>query len=82
MRSSKTLVPPGPKNAISAQKRKRERKENTNESENTQTCSANMNNTTTSVPLSKAFPRVLSDISNTHPQSRRSPFGMWTTYYY
>lgn len=76
MRNTNKEVPSGRKNLLSAQNRKRERTPNTNESENTLTRTANMNNITTSVSLSKLFPRVLSDISNIHPQSRPSPFGM------
>ncbi|KAJ4873974.1 hypothetical protein Rs2_44260 [Raphanus sativus] len=66
MKNSNKDVPPGSEDLIPTQQRKRKRRSNNNESENSQPCTSNMNNTGTSIPLSKAFPRVLSDISNIH----------------
>lgn len=72
MTNTNKELPPESEDLIPSQQRKRKRRSNTNESENTQPCSSNFNNNLTFVPLNKAFPRVLSDISNIHPKETSS----------
>lgn len=71
-------VPPGSHDLISSQQRKRKRRADNNESENTQPCGEASNNISTSVPLRKAFTRVLNDISNIPTNLRFSTVSIGT----
>ncbi|KAH0891203.1 hypothetical protein HID58_053632 [Brassica napus] len=79
MSNTNKEVPPRSDGLIRSQQRKRKRTANTNDAENTQTKSSNFNNTSTSVPLSNVFPRVLADISNIHPNLPSSRVFIGTT---
>ncbi|WZY78963.1 hypothetical protein YC2023_025347 [Brassica napus] len=70
-------VPPGSHSLLSSQQRKRKRRADNNESENTQPCGEASNNIT-SVPLRKAFTRVLNDISNIPTNLRSSTVSIGT----
>ncbi|CAN6982162.1 unnamed protein product [Brassica oleracea var. botrytis] len=79
MSNTNKEVPPGSEGLIRSQQRKRKRTANTNDAENTQPKSSNFNNTSTYVPLSNVFLRVLADISNIHPNLPSSRVFIGTT---
>ncbi|KAF3512426.1 hypothetical protein F2Q69_00003267 [Brassica cretica] len=79
MSNTNKEVPPRSEGLIRSQQRKRKRTANTNDAENTPPKSSNFNNTSTSVPLSNVFPRVLADISNIHPNLPSSRVFIGTT---